>query len=752
MVRSFCLGLPRIGENGEMCNLVHGAAKNGFKDFSALQDVGARIRKANWEMLRDLGVDIIPCNDFSVYDHILDTTVLVGNIPRRYYWEGGAVPMDIYFSMIKGQQKEKFDVKGMSAQQWFGSRYFYVVPEFSDPIGFAYSDNKAVAHFLEAKKIGVTARPIMVGPVMYILMGKIIQEDQGEIKKADLVDEIAVVYEELFANFRRLKISDVYFDESFLIKDLTQEEQFLYKKCYGALKDFARDDINIHVGASYGKIGNNLECLMSLGAKSVHIDFTNDYNDVDEVLSVLPKDVALSMGLVDATNLYINDLSKSISLAERAKSKIGSDRLIISPSASLFLCPMDVERESFSPQNKQLCAFAKQKMQEVKIITDALNHGRKHVQKEIESNADLLQSLKKHVDGINKRVVEGDENVAKEGVQRSDFKTRNAKCLKKYKLPIMPMVDVGSMPTEGIIHNGSKLDQALREKITKVISMQEPFLDVVSSGELERVNNPEYFAGMLEGVEIAQGVIQTSGDSFMRAMMLFDIPVQKSDSSYVEIAKFSASASSKPLKFTIMGPISMANCFELPPGLHRAGVYNQMVSIVSQQVLKLETAKIGFITLDESFFLAHAPARNDLMVQYCRDASRILKSAYRFAKDETQISVYMKHLPFEDCVEYFQFDPDLFLIEASQSNFAVLEYFVSYKYPSNIGIGLFNPDSVRVATKPEIYQGIKKSLRVLDESQVWIVCDGGFKRRSTKDCKKSLCLISSVVKEVRKSV
>ena len=756
MAKSSCLGMPHIGAHGEICDAIPELIKSNFKGKKSFDLMCSEIRKANIKTQIEIGIDHIPCNDFTVYDNVLDTTTLVGNIPRKYYWEGGIVPLDIYFSMIKGQQKDKFDVHGMSSYDWFNTGFSCIVPEISNPLNFAYSDNKPISHFLEAKKnFNISPVITLLGPVSYIMFGYNGLEDDTTLpSQSSVINKLMNVYSQLFQNLRRLNATQIRFEEPFLVRDLTREEQATYKECYAKLHELAKDDIEIHITTCYGSLGNNLECTMSLGTKSVHYDIINGKDDLDNILNALPNSTMLSLGIVDANDIWITDLEKAISIAEKVQKKIGNDRVIISTSSSLAYCPLDKNIDTEANKiYKPYLSFAINKLREVKLITKALNEGRESIKEELDKNKKLIKSFDSFCTKIDKdldKSISSNKNKIK---KRAPFAQRKELQISNLKKSLLPMTDFSTSVTDSSLHKSLDITEGLKSAILENVRLQERYLDIVNAGEIERRTNIEYFGKLIDGVDSTNAKIsRTSGMSYIARPTIYSVS-EKVDKHYIDIAKYCLSVVTKPLKFSLIGPISMVNCSFIPKNIDIFKFYTHFAHIIGKQIQNLQEIGIKYITIDEPNLLQKMPLRSEYVNQYIKRIGEIFKIASGYAQDDVQISLQIRGTPLTEYIESIScLDPDVLFIGSAESKFEILNAFVSYKYPNDIALGMFNSKSSRIPTKSEIYSNIKKSLRVLEEDQLWITTDNGVRGRTRKEITSIYSTIASIVQETRKSL
>jgi len=739
MIRTACLGLSRIGARCEVPNAVRQYLSKEIEEHDLLS-VAKDIRTKNFKLQKDIGIDIISSNDFSLFDHVLDTSILLGNIPRRYYWGGGPVSLEIYFMMVQGQQREKFDAQPMEIGRWFNTGYLYVIPEISDPVDFAYSDNKAILHYIEGKNLGIDSRPVFLGPVSYLMMSRVALEDMDiPINLSELIDEMLPVYDTLFTNLRRLRVKDIQIDEPMLTSDLTFEQQSLYKTCYTEMKKYAGDDIKINLVTNYGKIGNNLETAVSLPIDSLHIDLVNSPSQLDDVLLELPSNITLSLGLVDAHNVWCNNIHQSVSIVENVIKKIGSDRIIVAPSGSLFLCPLDTSIEASiksHPVFKYL-AFTKQKLEEVRLIADICNG--KDVTKALNENVKLTSELMARMSNVFSKMKENEKKYKEiyGDKSRSTFDKRSAIQTNSLKLPQMPITIAGAMPI-GDRERPNKLDKALKEMIRDGIKLQEDNgIDVVGHGEFERVNNVEYLASHMDGIIIPEfAYIQHFGYIVIKPPIIWD-EISISSDPYVDISKYAMSVAQERFKMSAMGAISFVHGCYAHPVLDKHILYKFFAYVIAKELLKIENVGVRILYIDESSIFQYLPRRQEETGLWINTIIEAFNISCAQLSDGTQVHLHIEYSMFDDIIEHLsRLETDVLLLENARSHGRVFESFTSYKYKNNIGFGVCDPYSDRIPTKPEVSLIIRNMLRSFDVHQIWITTDSGFSAKSLSDIKK----------------
>ena len=387
MALSNLLGYPRIGPNRELKKATESywAGKISQKE---LLEIGSKIRIENWKLQKSLGIDLIPSNDFSFYDHMLDTICLVGAIPKRYVTSG---PSDLqtYFAMARGKQIQEHDVIAMEMTKWFDTNYHYIVPEFTKDQTFKLSSTKPFDEFNEAKSAGIITKPVLIGPISFLLLGK--EKEEG-FNKLQLLDKLLVVYKEILQKLNDLGASWIQIDEPCLVLDLSSEVKKLFSGTYKLLKESSPKS-KILLTTYFDALQDNLKTALDLPLDAIHIDLVRAKNQLDEVLTALPKNMILSCGVIDGRNIWRNDLEKSYGLLERVKKAIGQERLMVSTSCSLLHTPYDLDLEKkLDSEIKSWLAFSKQKTGEVVLLSKAINQGKDTAQKEFEENKKVVQS------------------------------------------------------------------------------------------------------------------------------------------------------------------------------------------------------------------------------------------------------------------------------------------------------------------------------------------------------------------------
>ena len=520
------LGFPRIGAKRELKKATEAYWKNQISE-AELITAGKDIRKNNWLLQKDAGLDHIPVGDFSFYDHVLDMSALLGCVPARYNWDGTAITSDLYFAMARGNQT----APAMEMTKWFNTNYHYIVPEFERIDNLKLSSSKIFDEIQEAQDLGITPRPVILGPLSYIGLGKI---KAANLTKKDILAAIKPLYGEILKRFKAMGIEWVQIDEPLLITDISDEVRQAYRETYAWLK--AQSDIKILLATYFEDLGPNTDLALNLDTDGLHIDTKRGPKQVDYIIDNLPKGRSLSLGLVDGRNIWRSDLTAAIELAEKAVESTGSSRLMIAPSCSMLHSPVDLDsEETLDVEIKSWLAFAKQKVNEIALITKAVNEGVEAIEAELKDNQAALQTRKTSARIHNPDVKKRTSKVNSEMSQRkSNFAAREKIQADLYKLPAFPTTTIGSFPQTADIRAAraaykkgdlarDRYVETMRKEIESVVRYQEEIdIDVLVHGEAERNDMVEYFGEHLEGFAFTKfGWVQSYGSRYVKPPIIF---------------------------------------------------------------------------------------------------------------------------------------------------------------------------------------------------------------------------------------
>ncbi|RLJ73553.1 5-methyltetrahydropteroyltriglutamate--homocysteine S-methyltransferase [Pedobacter alluvionis] len=761
------LGYPRIGSQRELKKICENywADKTGYKN---VLQVGKNIRHENWNLQKEAGIDIIPSNDFSFYDHVLDHSLTFGAIPKRYnevILKKGNTELDLYFAMARGYQKEGLDVVAMEMTKWFDTNYHYIVPEFYKDQPFKLFSTKIIDEFYEAKQLGITTKPVLIGPVSYLLLGK---EKETGFEKIDLIKNLLPVYIEILSRLDALDVEYVQFDEPFLTLDLTEKDKKAYEYAYKELrKAFPR--LKIVLATYFEGLGNNLALTTSLPVNVLHIDLVRAENQLNDVLALLKEDIILSLGLVDGRNIWKNDFEKSVSIINQVVEKRGIDKVWIAPSCSLIHSPVDLDNETneknLSAEIKQWLAYAKQKIAEVATLKKLITN---------ESPASTLQKLEENKIAIaNRKVSKIIHNPAvKERVlalkeqdaeRLSPFSARKIK-QQELNLPIYATTTIGSFPQTAEVRswraklkNGTftveEYDNLIAQETKNAVKWQEEIdLDVLVHGEFERNDMVEYFGEQLDGFAFSKnGWVQSYGSRCVKPPIIFG-DVSRPEPMTVKWTAYAQSLTSKYMKGMLTGPVTILQWSFVRNDQPRSETCAQIALAIRDEVCDLENAGIKIIQIDEPAIREGLPLRKTDWQKYLNWAVKAFKISASGVKDDTQIHTHMCYSEFNDIIQNIaDMDADVITIETSRSQMELLDAFADFKYPNEIGPGVYDIHSPRVPKREEMVQLLKKAKAVIPSDQLWVNPDCGLKTRGWDETKKALIEMVEAAKEMRKT-
>lgn len=763
------LGYPRIGNNRE---LKKASEKYWAGEISAeeLLATGKTIRRKNWELQKELGAELIPSNDFSFYDQVLDLSYTLGAIPDRYgelLSQKNLNPLDLYFALARGYQKDGFDLTAMEMTKWFDTNYHYIVPEFYRNQHFKLFSSKIFNEFEEAKALGILTKPVIIGPVSYLLLGK--EKEEG-FDKLDLLENLLPVYIELLTKLKNLGAVDVQIDEPYLSLDLSEKEKEAFKTTYERLS--AKNlGLSIILTTYFDALGDNLSLASSLPVSTLHVDLVRAPEQLDSILSALPPNVKLSLGLVDGRNIWKNDLESSLVILKKAVDTLGSERVIIGTSCSLLHTPCDLDLEqnevSLSPQIKNWLAFAKQKVQEVillkKLVLEETNESdlasfeanKKAIEDRKTSSLIHNQLVKERVAGLN-------EDYAK---RQHPFALRKKTQQEALNLPLFPTTTIGSFPQttevrswrsrhkKGLI-NEAQYDQLLKEETERTIRWQEEIgLDVLVHGEFERNDMVEYFGEQLEGFAFTSyGWVQSYGSRCVKPPVIFG-DVSRPNPMTVYWSAYAQSLTQRHVKGMLTGPVTILQWSFVRDDQPRSVTCEQIALAIRDEVADLEKAGIRVIQIDEPAIREGLPLRRSEWTKYLEWAIRAFRIASSPVQDSTQIHTHMCYSEFNDIIEHIAaLDADVITIECSRSQMELLDAFADFAYPNEIGPGVYDIHSPRVPSQEEIAALLEKAAEVIPADQLWVNPDCGLKTRHWDETRKALIAMVAAAREARTAI
>ncbi|HIX55629.1 MAG TPA: 5-methyltetrahydropteroyltriglutamate--homocysteine S-methyltransferase [Candidatus Sphingobacterium stercoripullorum] len=764
------LGYPRVGANRELKKASEAYWGKRISQEELLK-AGKEIREENWKTQVEKGIKLIPSNDFSFYDQVLDTTLTVGAIPERYEDlvndQDSGYQLDLYFAMARGHQTDKVDVTAMEMTKWFDTNYHYLVPEFVKSQKFKLNSEKAVNEYKEAKSLGIETKPVLLGPITYLLLGK---EKEENFHRIDLLDELLPVYEELIGKLASAGAQWIQIDEPFLSLDLEPEVATKYQSTFARLKK-AAGDTKILVTTYFEALLENTKIAVELDIDALHIDLVRAPKQLEEVLDALPENIALSLGVVDGRNIWKNDYEASLKLIKKAIEKLGEDRVWIAPSCSLLHVPYDLDLETnektLPAEVKNWLAFAKQKLVEVNDLAAlAINLEDEKAKDNYQANLNALESRRTssliHRPEVKSRV----HAITDEDAKRSTpFKERKKIQQDKFNLPALPTTTIGSFPQtkevrkwrsdlkKGLISQ-EQYDEAIELETKKLIKLQEELdIDVLVHGEFERNDMVEYFGEQLEGYAFTQkGWVQSYGSRCVKPPVLYG-DIYRPEDMTVRWSKFAQSLTDRPVKGMLTGPVTILQWSFVRNDQPDELTTYQLALAILDEVQALEKAGIKIIQIDEPAIREGLPLRKADQKEYLQWAVRAFRVSSSNVEDDTQIHTHMCYSEFNEVIkDIADMDADVITIETSRSQMELLNAFGEFKYPNDIGPGVYDIHSPRVPNIEEMVELLRKAKDVVPVQQLWSNPDCGLKTRGWEETTAALKNMVEATKIFREEI
>jgi 5-methyltetrahydropteroyltriglutamate--homocysteine methyltransferase len=749
-------GFPRIGLKRELKRALESHWR-GEITADALRNTARELRQRHWQLASDAGADVVPCNDFSLYDHVLDTAVLFDAIPDRYRPVFASGRLDGYFAMARGHKRNGHDLHALEMTKWFDTNYHYLVPELQSGQSFRLVGDKPLAEFLEARALGHQARPVLLGPVSFLLLSKAVD---GSDRLA-LLDALLPAYAELLGKLAEAGADWVQLDEPCLVLDLDDGAHAAYRRAYTALS--AANGPRILLASYFGALGDNLSLAASLPVDGLHVDLVRAPDQLDAVLDALSAEQVLSAGVVDGRNVWRSQPDKVLPLLRKAESHLGGDRLWLAPSCSLQHVPIDLEAETvLDPARRASMAFARQKIEELRAYADALA-GQAEAQAALTAQQTLLNAQAQSAgvvdDGVRARLRALSPQIA---LRRSSYATRRAAQADALKLPPLPTTTIGSFPQTDDLrkaraaHRGGKLgdvayDNLLKAEVARVVRFQEAIgLDVLVHGEPERNDMVEYFGEQLDGYLFTRlGWVQSYGSRCVKPPVIWGDIVRPAPMT-VAWSSYAQSLTAKPMKGMLTGPVTMLQWSFVRDDLPRETVCRQIALALRDEVHDLEAAGIHLIQIDEPALREGLPLRRADWPHYLAWAVECFRITAGGVRDTTQIHTHMCYSEFNDIIEAVAaMDADVISIETSRSRMELLDAFVRFRYPNGIGPGVYDIHSPRVPDPAEMLDLLRKALDVLSVDQLWVNPDCGLKTRGWPEVEAALRGMVGCAKQLR---
>jgi 5-methyltetrahydropteroyltriglutamate--homocysteine methyltransferase len=691
---------------------------------------------------------------------------LLGCVPERYNWSGDNVDLDTYFAMARGRQDGKQDVTAMEMTKWFDTNYHYMVPEFEKSLKFKLSSSKVFDEYQEAKDLGIETRPVLIGPITYLCLGKAKYES---FDQSATLDSLLDVYEQILQKLENMGASWIQLDEPILSTDLSQEIRALFGPAYERL-DNAANSMKILVTTYFDTLRENADTAFELPVAALHLDLcrgpgqantlANNIDDIiDDALSRIGTEKILSLGIIDGRNIWKNDLRISLEKVQMVAADLGSERVMVAPSCSLLHVPVDLGNEKEMDEKiKSWLAFATQKINEIVTLSKGTNEGTEAVE-DILNESDKIQedrrtSKRIHNDAVQKRV----EMKKRQSAFSQRQKTQRA----NLDLPLYPTTSIGSFPQTTEIRkaraaykkgeiNEQEYKQAMKNEIKTVVDYQHDIgIDVLVHGEPERNDMVEYFGEQLDGFTFTKnGWVQSYGSRCVKPPIIYG-DVSRPSPMTVEWAEYAQSLTDKVMKGMLTGPITILQWSFVRDDQPRKDTSRQIALAIRDEVKDLEQAGIKIIQIDEAAIREGLPLRREDWNIYLDNAVEDFRIASCTVDDKTQIHTHMCYSEFNDIIDKIaDMDADVISIETSRSQMELLDAFVAFKYPNEIGPGVYDIHSPRVPTQDEMIALLEKAKSVLQDDQIWVNPDCGLKTRGWEEVKPALENMVKAAKHMR---
>ena len=748
MAKVHNLGFPRVGSMREL-KFAQEGYWSGKSTKEELLKLAGEIRKINWEHQKSL--DLVAVGDFSLYDQVLDMSFTLGNIPQRARNYSGDV-LDNYFRVARGRSVDpKQAISAAEMTKWFDTNYHYMVPEFEMSTTFKLDATRIIDQITEAKNLGLKPKPVIIGPVTYLAIGK----EKDNSNKLDLLPKLLDTYVELLEALVAQNIEWVQIDEPILVTELSVELKKAFEISYAKLNN---PKLKILLATYFGSLQDNLETISKLPIAGLHIDAVNGGAEVDAVISKMSGKV-ISLGVVNGRNIWKSDLD----WLEPIANKLG-DNLWIAPSCSLLHVPVDLSSEKkLDSEISSWLAFAIEKIKEIEVITNAINYGRAKVENELAQNKQSLNSRKNstrvHNPSVQAELAKVD---ASWGMRKGTYLERQVKQLPVLNLPKFPTTTIGSFPQTADIRSArskfksgeiteSAYQDAMRKEIIHSIKEQESLgLDVLVHGEAERNDMVEYFGEQLQGYAFSQfGWVQSYGSRCVKPPILFG-DISRPKAMTVEWIKFAQSQTLKVMKGMLTGPVTILNWSFVRDDQPRSASCAQLALAIRQEVLDLEKAGIKVIQIDEAALREGLPLRKSQWKEYLDWAVGAFRIAANGVGDQTQIHTHMCYSEFNDIISSIaDMDTDVITIETSRSDMELLDAFDSFKYPNEIGPGVYDIHSPNIPTQEHIVSLMQKAAQKIPAERLWVNPDCGLKTRQWSEVTPALTNMVAAAKTLR---
>ncbi|AOV17019.1 5-methyltetrahydropteroyltriglutamate--homocysteine S-methyltransferase [Acidihalobacter aeolianus] len=760
MVTTHNLGFPRIGARRELKFALEAYWK-GESSREELIKIGSKLRQRHWE--QQAALDLIPVGDFAFYDQVLDMSFILGNLPERARGYHGDA-LDNYFRVARGRSAPGIEDHGACCSgvqagemtKWFDTNYHYIVPEFTTETAFSLDASRLLDQMNQAVELGVKVKPVLIGPVTYLWLGK--AKDDSD--KLALLERLLPVYAQLLDALAVAGAEWIQIDEPILVTELGDDWRHAMSLTYHRLSGCRA---KLLLATYFGQLQENLHLASTLPVAGLHVDAVNAQDEVATLVDLLPAHKVLSLGVINGRNIWKTDLGSVLDWLEPLHDRLG-DRLWLAPSCSLLHVPVDLASESkLDPEIRSWLAFAVQKLDELKCLASALTQGREAVLDELSDNRAAIISRQSSVRVNNPTVKTAlTELDPKMGTRKSPFRIRKARQSTLLNLPVFPTTTIGSFPQTSVIRHarrqfkageldGEGYKDAMRAEIVRCVREQEALdLDVLVHGEAERNDMVEYFGEQLDGYAFSQfGWVQSYGSRCVKPPILFG-DISRSRPMTIDWITYAQSLTDKPMKGMLTGPVTILNWSFVRDDQPRSVTCRQLALAIRAEVLDLEQAGVHIIQIDEAALREGLPLRKSQWNAYLKWAVEAFRIAANGVADETQIHTHMCYSEFNDIMPAIaDMDADVITIETSRSDMELLDAFDEFQYPNEIGPGVYDIHSPNIPSQEHIVQLMNKAAERIPKDRLWVNPDCGLKTRQWEEVIPALRNMVAAAKVLR---
>lgn len=736
------LGFPRVGLKREL-KKAQESYWAGNSTQEELLNVGRELRARHWQQQQQAGVDLVPVGDFAWYDHVLTTSLLLGNVPERHQNADGSIDLDTLFRIGRGRAPTGTPAAAAEMTKWFNTNYHYMVPEFQQGQQFKLGWTQLLDEVDEALALGHKIKPVLLGPVTYLWLGKVKGE---QFDRLSLLQDILPVYQQVLGELAKRGIEWVQIDEPALVLELPPEWLDAYQPAYQALQG----QVKLLLTTYFDSIGHNLDIIRALPVQGLHVDVVAGQDDIAELNATLPQEWLLSLGVINGRNVWRADLSHWF---ERLQPLVNSRPLWLGSSCSLLHSPIDLSEETrLDAEVKSWFAFALQKCAELALLTQALNAPSEAKLAELAAYSAPIRARRASSRVHNPQVEQRLAAITAQDIERQQpYEARATAQRKRFNLPAWPTTTIGSFPQTTEIRglrldfkqgrlDGKNYRTGISEHIKQAITEQERLgLDVLVHGEAERNDMVEYFGEHLDGFVFTQnGWVQSYGSRCVKPPVIIG-DISRPEAITVEWAKYAQSLTDKPVKGMLTGPVTIL-CWSFPrEDVSRETIAKQIALALRDEVEDLEKAGIGIIQIDEPALREGLPLRRTDWQAYLQWAVDAFKLNAAVAQNDTQIHTHMCYCEFNDIMDSIAaLDADVITIETSRSDMELLESFEDFAYPNEIGPGVYDIHSPNVPSVEWIEALLRKAAQRIPAERLWVNPDCGLKTRGWPETRQAL--------------